>query len=514
VDECALGTKSGTSTCKLWDMKQKAFVAADPVASMHDRARDYAARLRASNMPAGAVMNADYTDATRATLSHYDGFHDSAIWTGSALAAESWRLLATGAPDAAAEVATVAATLHGDFTATGDPGYLARVVVPHGAAPPLDEVNPCTTDPEWHCGVSANGGVVDWLGATSRDQYTGVLLGDWVAYDATADENVKTMLRSDVVTIASELMKARKGVPATIVVNGIPLQKSLDLENVILAPSEMSNGRVQIALNTQSPSDSNIKGMREFFPDYSVIVSQAIGVGVPIPRPSTSIMLGAIFQIAMQMTDGVPAMAAQHQAFADYYAAHASSWLDIAKGWSFSSSCGSGYFANHITFILAHAWAMLETSPAFASTIRDDVLNAKVWAALSGHKNPYFAYLWAATRATPPTTEITDANAQLAQFSAGPRAHVARDTTAAQKYMPHDTTCTAPILCDTATLAVDVGDRVVDDFIWQRQPWQLKDGGDPRQVYPGVDYLAAYWAGRRFGFVDDDRAGTCARMAP
>jgi hypothetical protein len=225
-------------------------------------------------------------------------------------------------------------------------------------------------------------------------------------------------------------------------------------------------------------------------------------------------MLGAIFEMAIQVTDGVPSMAAQHQAFADYYSAHASVWLDIAKGWSFSSSCGSGYFANHITFILAHVWAMLETSPALAPRIRDEVLDGQLWSALAGHKNPYFAYLWGATRAAPPTTEIAAANAQLSQFSAGPRVHVARDSASAQKYMPHDTTCTAPVLCDTKTLAVDVGDRVVDDFIWQRQPWQLQDGGDPRQVYPGVDYLAAYWAARRHGFIADDRAGTCARMSP
>jgi hypothetical protein len=157
---------------------------------------------------------------------------------------------------------------------------------------------------------------------------------------------------------------------------------------------------------------------------------------------------------------------------------------------------------------------MLETSPALASTIRDDVLDQKLWAALSGQKNSYFAYLWAATRPAHPTIEIAAANSQLAQFTAGPRVHVGRDTAASPKYMPHDATCTSPILCDTKTLAVDVGDRVVDDFIWQRQPWQLQEGGDPRQVYPGVDYLAAYWAARRHGFIEDDRAGTCARMSP
>jgi hypothetical protein len=58
--------------------------------------------------------------------------------------------------------------------------------------------------------------------------------------------------------------------------------------------------------------------------------------------------------------------------------------------------------------------------------------------------------------------------------------------------------------------AVDVGDRVVDDFIWQRQPWSLFDWGDERQLYPGVDYLVAYWMARRHGLTGDDSAGHCA----
>jgi len=135
VDECVLGATDKGATCKLWSLTGHAFVTPDPAGNLHDRARDYDRSLRATNMPAGAVMNADFADATLATISHYDGFHDSAIWTGSALAAEAWRLLATGSPDAAAQVAAITRTLHGNFTATGDPGYLARVVLPAAGAP-------------------------------------------------------------------------------------------------------------------------------------------------------------------------------------------------------------------------------------------------------------------------------------------------------------------------------------------------------------------------------------------
>jgi hypothetical protein len=494
-------------------MSAAAFVAPDPATSLHDRARDYDRRLHETNLPEGAVMNARFSDATLAKIASYDGYHDSEIWTGSALAAASWRLLATGSPDAAAEVKALEKTMHDSLAITGAAGYLARVVLPSASTTPLDVANRCA-DPEWHCGVAYAGANVDWLGATSRDQYTGFMLGQYVAYIASPDESVRQTIRSDVTAIALELIKQRPSVPASIVIDGIPVHKSLSVENVVLVPSEMTNGEVQITLSTSSASDAHIAGMREFFPDYAVIAKQAIGLNVPIKRPSSAIMLGAILKIALAATDGVASMKTEHDAISAYYSAHASNLLDIAATWSFSSSCGSGYFANHIAFIMAYAFAALETDPSLLPRIRDDVLGTAMWGALSGHKNAYFAFLWGGVRAAPDAATIASANAQLAQFSPGPRVHVARNVTGVAAYSPHDTTCTSPPLCDTATLAVDVKDRVVDDFIWQRQPWQLLDSGDPLEVYPGVDYLAAYWAGRRHGFIDDDRAGTCTRYGP
>ena len=61
------------------------------------------------------------------------------------------------------------------------------------------------------------------------------------------------------------------------------------------------------------------------------------------------------------------------------------------------------------------------------------------------------------------------------------------------------------------TTAVDVGDRPVGDFLWQRHPWGLFEAGDLSQTEPGVDYLVAYWMGRRHGFITDDAQGHCLR---
>jgi hypothetical protein len=212
------------------------------------------------------------------------------------------------------------------------------------------------------------------------------------------------------------------------------------------------------------------------------------------------------------MTDG--ADAAEHAKLVAYYDAHADAWLDVAAGWSFSASCGDGYYANHIAYIMAYVWARHEKDPTRGARIRDAILDGKMWAALAPQKNPYFAFLWGATRTTAPAAAtIAAANAELAQFPPGPRVHVAVDHTADAKYLPHDATCTSEPMTDTATNAVDAGDRVIEDFLWQRGPWRLHDGGNAAEVYPGVDYLAAYWAARAGGFLGDDAAGTCARWS-
>jgi hypothetical protein len=514
ADECA----PGEAGCKLWDMTSKAYVDVDPTASLHDRARDYDARLRATNLAHDQVVNVNYTDESRTTVASYTGYRDAAIWTGSALAAEAWRLMATRSPDASARVDAIVRTLHRNFLVAGDPGYMARFVVPKsGPALTLVGPTPACGSNDWHCAVSVSGQTYDWVGGTSRDQYTGVMLGYVMAYLASDNEETRTIIRGDVVTIATELAKQRKNVPFRITYNDIPLEKAIDLENVILAPSELVDGHVTVEISSGAIGDSEMTGLREFFPDYSMLTKPALGIGLPIPRTSSAIMISAMFEAAILMSgdSSEPAMKTAHQDLTAYYDAHKSSWLAIAKGWTFSTAdnCGKSYYSTHIAYIMAYVWATLVNDPALTSDVRDTLFDQAMWNGVKGHKNPYFAFLWGGTRGgSADKAPIDAAVTQLGQFTPGPRVHVPRDVTAAPEYMPHDAKCTAKAQCEQ-TNAVDVKDRVVDDFLWQRQPWQLVDGGDLKQVYPGVDYLAAYWAARRHGFVEDDRPGTCARKA-
>ncbi len=454
-----------------------------------DRAREHDRQTQSITAVAlGAMVNPMYTDATHATLQDYWGTSDAAIWSGSFLAAESWRLLATGSRAAADEVAYYVNMLDDYFQVTGNVGYLSRLALPRSANVPLEynwQGQAYCTNTDEHCNVTYRGVAWDWLGGTSRDAYTGTMLGLGMAYLATPDATVRETARKNLTTVALELTKSRV-IPMEVSIDGVPLSTQVTLENVILAPSEYVNTEVAIQLQIASLSsfDGDIAGLREFLPDYSVLIKQLIpAITIPIPRPSTAIMLGGFFNIALRASKGVPGYEATYSALKTYYDAHADAWLSLAETWSYDGGCNASYFSNHIAFIMAYVWALLETDPTNENRIANNVVDARMWQALQTHKNSYFAYLWGGTRAsaTPPDpTAIASANTQLAEFPLAPKAEPAVNHTADY---PADATCQDGFGVDESTVAVDVKDRVMDDFIWQRGPWIVEDRR-PRQEQP------------------------------
>jgi hypothetical protein len=108
----------------------------------------------------------------------------------------------------------------------------------------------------------------------------------------------------------------------------------------------------------------------------------------------------------------------------------------------------------------------------------------------------------------PDAAAIAASRDQLAQFPVPPYVRRPVDLRSDPQFMPHQSSCP-----DKASIitAVDVGARAHDGFMWQRDPWQLHDDGDPAHVFAGVDYLVAYWLGRRHDFVAEDAPSMCLR---
>ncbi len=126
---------------------------------------------------------------------------------------------------------------------------------------------------------------------------------------------------------------------------------------------------------------------------------------------------------------------------------------------------------------------------------------------VANDKNVWFANIYAANAPAGSNIApgaISMGNEQLAQFGAAPRVHVPVTNS-----LPADPSCPG-----NALEAIDVGPRVIGDFTWQRGPWQESDPGNTSDVYPGVDYLAAYWLGRQAGYLTDDTPTECTRWSP
>ena len=189
-------------------MPEAAFVSANPAGSTHDRSRDYNRILRRHHLPAGGVMDVWYTDTGYNTVAQHDGHVGSPRCGPARCWQPSWRHLATGSAESAARVAEHAHTLHTWFNVSEHPGFLARYARPAGASNPV----PWDCDAQkYHCDVTYEGQRFDWLGDTSRDEYTGVMLGYYLAYLATPDAAVREMLRAGIIKLAMELLVVHEG---------------------------------------------------------------------------------------------------------------------------------------------------------------------------------------------------------------------------------------------------------------------------------------------------------------
>ncbi|MBI3180755.1 MAG: hypothetical protein HYZ28_01285 [Myxococcales bacterium] len=519
-DECNLGDSAGGKTCRLFDVSTGQLATLDPAGSLSDRSRSYQQWLKRDGLASGGVGSARYSDPpVYSTLEAMDGIGDSAIWTGTYLAAEALRFQATGAPDARANALELIDTLHLWFNVSGSPGYLARFAIKSGTPVPFQIGDLDCTVERVHCGVQHQGISYDYIGHVSRDQYQGVLLGYALAYEALSadDEAARKLIREDVVELVKELM-AERTVPLRITLNGLPLSPTnVKARFIVVNSAEMKNGALDLRVNLSKPDDSEMYGFQEFSPDLADLIREIPGLGwVPnVPRPSSAVMLASFFRVALRVTENVPAHQADRAAILAYYTSHsgkggnATDWLTVAKQWSSSTSgCGGTYYSNNITMQPLYNLARLEDDPTRKAEAIG-ILTGKMWPVFSTTKNPFFSFIYAGVAPSPDPLAAPSALAQLSQFLAPPRVHVPVDLRQDPRYLPHDSSCADHV--DHST-AVDVGDRIPSDFIWQRQPWGLYDPGNVAQTYPGVDYLVAYWLGRHHGFIADDKPSQCLVM--
>jgi len=509
ADTCLAGIQGTEANCQIWDG-----IAGDWDASLTTssdsllgRARNYTSWLHTWMMPAGGITSTQFTDASLNQVLAYGGRRDSAIWTGAYLAAESLHFMDTGAPDAARWIRATVETLHRWWHISGDRGYLARYAAPADSSEQILALLPAD-DPEVHRDVAFEGSTWHWRGNISRDQYQGVLLGYSLAYSATKSPALRETIRSDVVRFVEQLMQSESQ-PVSLRINGSTLSTTAHIPYAVFSHADAPDGVPTLRLQT-SPFDAAGEGILFFTADAADLIRQVPGFSFfpSTPQPTQAIQLGAIFRIALQVTEGVPDYAQRRQAIAEHYQRHVGKWLNIAEKWRNTNRCDSGYFGLNIGFMPLYSWIRLETDPTIKARLQRKVLRDAMWAEVADHKNVFFAFIYASQAPAEDAVQpvITTNAAQLARFPIAPNLATGRDL---RGIYPESEECPG-----TSAVAVNVDERVPATFVWERHPWKLYDPGTPNLAYAGVDYLLAYWMGRQYGFIEDDAPGTCLRWAP
>jgi hypothetical protein len=506
-DVCVAGSTSasGAATCRVWDAETQTWVEdwSDGPGQTHHRARNYEAWLHEWMLPAGGVMHAQFADANLDALVAYGGERDPAIWTGAYLAAQALRYMTTGSTAARRHMEETVTTLHRWWRIAGDRGYLARYAAPAESISQLPGVFDSNTS-EVHLRTSFEGKDWLWRSHVSRDQYQGVLLGYSLAYEATDDPGLKESIRDDVVDFAEQLME-RKRIPVTLAIEGRPVKTvTLDVQHVVYTDDETPDGLPILDFQLQ-PLDVTVRGGTVFWSNPAEYLRQIPGLEwLPdIPQSTQAIQLAAAFAVALQVTEGIEGYEDRRRALREHYRANVRDWLLLASLWRNTNRCDEGYFGLNIAFMPAFSWARIEDNPLRQWWVRRIILGHRLWREVDDHKNVFFAFLHASQAPSDDALSrmVAEHVEQLDRFQPAPNLAVPIDL---RGLYPEDPRCPG-----ISAIAVDVDQRVPATFVWERHPWKLEHPGVPHRVYPGIDYLLAYWLGRYYGFIEDDAPETC-----
>lgn len=507
ADICLAGTVSENGICTLWDDKNGTWIEnlEDGDGKMHNRARNFVSLLHEKMMPYGGVFRTYYTDSTYTTPFVRGGSRDAPIWVGSYIASEAFRYMTTKAPDALKNMEESVRTLDLWWRITANKGYLVRYVAPSDAPEDIQRIF-SENVMENHKNFSFENKLWHWKGDISRDQYQGAFFGYSMAYEATENEEIKEMIRKSIVDAVEQLME-KKTKTIIFEINGnIPVPTQVEIQYAIFNSHESENGNATVKINID-PFEQDDDGMLTFWPNPSIYIRKVPGFNwVPdIILRSQAIQLASMFRVALQVTENVPEYSLRREAILEHYNSMYFEWSGMAEGWVNSNDCGDSYHGLNIAFLPVFNWVRLENDPVKKSFLQTNVLKNRMWSAVEDHKNVFFGYIYT-SQANPyenTASIITSHTDQLKQFPSPPLISIDIDNTG--KYEEN------PSCKGLSKTAIDVKDRVRAGFLWEKNPWKIKEPAEPNLLFPGVDYLITYWMARYYGYLEDDVPDTCLR---
>ncbi len=182
-----------------------------------EKAMKYERNIRQRHVPGyGGIVHSVYETGNLENLFIYMAQGDSTMWTSTYLAAESFRYAVTGSKEAMENAIAAIQTLHDHKEVTGTVGYIGRYVGPIETPFIFDYLG----SPILRYGQGQWAGTF-WLGNSSSDQHIGYFFGMGIAYDLLDDEPTRELVKSDLkevfdrLRINNWLIRDENGLPTT-----------------------------------------------------------------------------------------------------------------------------------------------------------------------------------------------------------------------------------------------------------------------------------------------------------
>jgi hypothetical protein len=403
-------------------------------------------KIQANHLPWNTLVIArfDNPNPGQGRVVSHEGFGDSAIWTGHYLAAEGFRFAATGDPQALANAKRAISGIKDLLDICGNEGLLARAVIP--CSSPVGQAYASTRTQKVFRGKLRG---QDYFGVEhiSRDQYTGVMMGLAVAYDTLTDPQTKREIKGLITRILDYLLK---------------------------------NDWIAMRINGR-----DISAPFQSTPHHQLAY---LNIGKRVDPQK--------FTPALKSHHGLSSMV----------------WFPI---WSSTFDPHGGYYKFNLAHGCLYNLLRLESDPA---RWRDCYEAFRILRkAIGHHQNAWFnlveisntpssrvnldpetrellrRWLMRPTRRMP-VKNSNDPNLQKIKYDKLiPKVHY---------YGSNNVTTTTFKPEWIALYPLSVEKRPTTGyFLWQRSPFKLDGGGDPRAEPPGIDYILPYWMARYYGVI-------------
>ncbi|HUT53710.1 MAG TPA: hypothetical protein VM658_09980 [bacterium] len=309
------------------------------------------------------------------------------------------------------------------------------------AEPPfLASRESCLDKPRCHLVDGGTYGGHFWLGDTSRDQYDGWFFGNGIAYSLIDDPALRAMIRADVKEVIDALFATGWHI--------------MDVDGLM-------TGAGSVAFNPA------------FQMGWEAVAMEAIN------EPK----------------------------YRDRYRRDADALLPLVAA-SFLEIPGhhcSQYYAVMFFHRTAYNIARLDPSPTRRRLFALD-FKELVRPFTRGADNVFFDYVYMAVAHDPDPAVIRRGREALALFPEPPNRRICREP-------PPERECALCALLSamgrgepSAVKPYPIEQQCSTDFLWQRSPYVMHCCArtDLAHVYPGIDFMLAYWMGRYHGFIDSN----------